>query len=159
MSGKVVTQRQGALRLSSCWLTLTDSSDLGMELCVLGVGHASVESVELAEGVLDTWTQVLPEEGKDPCRVALETECQFRITALSLLRPQFFICKMGMLVSVLTLWAVCDNTQLTCRYLLNARHHATCSFCRSCCYQTCFSDGPTDQGSEDRSHLPKGTRG
>lgn len=52
-----------------------DSSDLGMELCVLGVRHASLESVELAEGVLDTWTQVLPEEGKDPRRVALETEC------------------------------------------------------------------------------------
>lgn len=28
---------------------------------------------------------------------------------------------------MLTLWAACDNTQLTYRYLLDARHHATCS--------------------------------
>lgn len=141
MSGEVVTQRQRALRLSSCWLTPTDSSDLGLELCVLGVGHASLESVELAEGVLDTWTQVLPEEGKDPRRVALETECQFRITALSLPRPQFFICKMGMLVSVLTLWAAWDNTQFTCRYLLNARHHATCSFAGAAVTRRVFQMG------------------
>ena len=66
MSGEVVTQRQRALRLSSCWLMPTDSSDLGMELYVLGVGHASLESVGLAEGVLDTWTRVFTEEGKDP---------------------------------------------------------------------------------------------
>ena len=159
MSGKVVTQRQRALRLSSCWLTLTDSSDLGMELCVLGVRHASLESVELAEGVLDIWTQVLPEEGKDPCRVALETECQFRITALSLLRPQFFICKMGMLVSVLTLWAVCDNTQLTCTYLLNARHHATCSFAGAAVTRLVFQMGRQTKAQRTGGHLPKGTQG
>lgn len=62
MSGEVVTQRQRALRLSSCWLTPMDSLDLGIELC----GHASLESVELAKGVLDTWTRVFTEEGKDP---------------------------------------------------------------------------------------------
>lgn len=44
----------------------------------------SLESVGLAEGVLDTWNRVLPEGRKDPHRVALETECRFRITALSL---------------------------------------------------------------------------
>lgn len=95
MSGEVVTQRQRALRLSSCWLRPTDSSDSWDGAVCPGGWACLIESVGLAEGVLDTWNRVLPEEGKDPHRVALETECRFRITALSLPRPQFFICKCG----------------------------------------------------------------
>ena len=72
-----------------------------------GLGHASLESVGLADGVPDTGTRAFPEEEKDTHRVASEAECQFRIVATPLTsfvapRPQFFVCKMGMLVSVLT---------------------------------------------------------
>lgn len=71
-----------------------------------GLGHASLESVQLADGVPDTGTRAFPEEEKDTRRMASEAKCQFRnmavlLTSFVAARPQFFACKMGMLVSVL----------------------------------------------------------